>query len=104
MLIINFLFFTLDMTNHSTVTMRNEGAAGDVADLPALIPFSGAISPSEVRQQMVGPILNSTPMAIWRKTTILHSTPDGTFCLYARERTGQAMWVPSGEYFVADRP
>ena len=75
-----------------------------MAGLPALIPFSGAISPTKVWQQMVNPILNSPPMAIWRKTTIAHSTPDGSFCLYACERTGQVMWVPSGDHFVADRP
>ena len=92
------------MTTNSTAIIGNEGVVGDVAGLPALIPFSGAISASEVRQQMVGPILSGPPMAIWRKTTIVNSTPDGAFSLYACERTGQAMWVPSGEYFVADKP
>ena len=92
------------MNTHSTASNGDEGAVGDVAGLPALIPFSGAISPSEVRQLMVGLNLNGPPMAIWRKTTIAHSTPDGSFSLYACERTGQAMWVPSGEHFVADRP
>jgi hypothetical protein len=70
---------------------------GDAAGLPALIPFSGAISPSQVRQQMVGPILNGPSAAIWRRTTISYTSADGSFCLYACERTDQAMWVPSGE-------
>ncbi|UJR18850.1 hypothetical protein I4U23_021978 [Adineta vaga] len=80
----------------------DDGVARDVA-FQALSPFSGAFSPTEVREQLVGPILNGPPTSIWRRTTISHSNADGSFCLYACERTGEAMWVPSGEHFVADR-
>ena len=41
--------------------------------------------------------------AVWRRTTISHVTTAGAFCLYACERTGEAIWIPSGDYFVADR-
>ncbi|CAF1638153.1 unnamed protein product, partial [Adineta ricciae] len=74
------------------------------AVLTALIPFSGEFSPEQVRRGLRGPILSDPPAAIWRRTTFTHTTSDGAFCLYACERTGQAMWVPSGDYFVADRP
>lgn len=84
-------------------TAGNDGDVGDAA-LQALIPFSGALSPEQVQRLMVGPNLNGPPAAIWRRTTIEHSNADGSFCLYACERTGEAMWVPGGEYFVADRP
>lgn len=70
----------------------------------ALIPFSGALSPDLVRSRMAGPNLNGPPATIWRRTTIQHSNADGSFCLYACERTGEALWVPVGEYFVGDRP
>ena len=91
------------MSNRSVVS-GNDGGVGDVAGLPALIPFSGTISPTQVRSRMGGPNLNGPPATIWRRTTIQHSNADGSYCLYACERTGEAMWVPNGEYFVADRP
>jgi len=80
----------------------NDRRVGDVA-LHALIPFSGAFSPENVRTRMAGPSFNGRPGAIWRKTTIQHSNAEGSYCLYACERTGEAMWVPNGEYFVADQ-
>lgn len=82
---------------------RNDSEVGDGA-LQALIPFSGAFTPTEVRERMVGPIFDGPATAIWRKTTITHTNADGFFSLYACERTGKAMWVPSGESFVANRP
>ena len=87
----------------NAVTSGNEGVVGDVA-LQALIPFPGAFTPQQVRSRMVGPNLNGPPVAIWRRTTISNSNGDRAYCLYACERTGEAMWVPTGEYFVADRP
>ncbi len=87
----------------SSSVSGNEGRVGDEA-LQALIPFSGALSPDQVRSRMVGPILNGPPAAIWRRTTIQHTNADGVFSLYACERTGQAMWVPVGDFFVADKP
>ncbi len=80
----------------------NDGGADDPA-LKALIPFSGAYSPHQIRSRMAGPSLNGPTGAIWTRTTIQYSNADGSFCLYACERTGEAMWVPSGEYFAADR-
>ena len=80
----------------------DDGVTRDVA-FQALSPFSGAFSPTQVLEQLVGSILNGPPTSIWRRTTISHSNADGSFCLYACERTGEAMWVPNNEHFVADR-
>lgn len=88
--------------DHSSSSNHDRGA-GDAA-FHALIPFSGGLSPGEVRSRMAGPNLNGPPSTIWRRTTIQHSNADGSFCLYACERTGEALWIPVGEYFVADRP
>jgi hypothetical protein len=90
-------------TRDNDAASGNNGPAGDAA-LKALIPFSGDLAPEQVRNRMGGPNLNGPPAAIWRKTTIQHSNADGSYCLYACERTGEAMWVPVGDYFVADRP
>ncbi len=87
---------------HHDSTASNDGGEGEAA-LKALIQFPGTYTPAQVRERMVGPILNAPPAAIWRRTTISHSNPDGCFSLYACERTGEAMWVPTGEYFVANR-
>ncbi|CAF1544350.1 unnamed protein product [Adineta ricciae] len=89
-------------TVQNSAVSGDDGIARDVA-FQALIPFSGAFSPTQVRGQLVGPILNGPPTSIWRRTTISHSNADGSFCLYACERTGQAMWIPNGDHFVADR-
>lgn len=70
----------------------------------ALIPFSGDLSPVYVRERMVGPILHGPSAAIWRKTSFSHTGADGSFTLFACESTRQAMWVPSGDFFVTDRP
>ena len=80
----------------------DEGAVDDGA-LRALIPFSGALSPEAVRARMVSPALNGPSGAVWRRTPITQANADGAFCLYACERTGEAMWIPTGDFFVADR-
>lgn len=76
---------------------------GDAA-VPALIPFSGAFSPEQVKTRMVGLSFNGPPGTIWRKTTFEHSNADGSYRLYVCEGTREAILVPNGEYFVADRP
>ena len=91
------------MSINRSAVERNEGEGGDAASLSALIPFSGAFSPEQVRSQMANPNLSGQPTTIWRRTTIRHANADGSYCLYACERIRQAMWVPDGEYFVADR-
>ncbi|CAF1449716.1 unnamed protein product [Adineta ricciae] len=68
---------TFDVQN--SAVSGDDGVARDAA-FQALSPFSGAFSPTQVREQMVGPILNGPPTSIWRRTTISHSNVDGSFC------------------------
>jgi len=76
----------------------------DDGTFAALIPFSGALTPEYVKERMVGPTLEGPPGAVWRRTNITHTNMDESFILYASERTGQAMWIPCGDHFMANRP
>ncbi|CAF1063695.1 unnamed protein product [Adineta steineri] len=91
----------MSQTSHSHATVNEEEVDDDA--LIAMIPFSGALSPDTARSLMAGPTLNGPSGAIWRRTSISHSNINGTFCLYACDRTEQGMWIPSGDFFVSDR-
>lgn len=83
------LFFQMSSTVQYE-TVGSEEVAVDGA-LKALIPFSGSLSPESVRDRMSCPTLNGPSGAVWRRTTIRHVTSARAFCLYACERTGEAM-------------
>ena len=70
----------------------------------ALVPFETSTSMEDARKWMKGPALNGLPSAIWRKTAITNATEEGVFSLFVCERTNSAMWVPTGDFFVADKP
>ena len=53
---------------------------------------------------MKDPTLNGPPSAIWRKITVTNFTNEGVFSLFFCERTNSAVWVPTGDFFVADKP
>ncbi len=92
-----------NQTTNAASTSLEDGRTGD-GILRALIPFAGTFTPEHVRAWMAGPRLMGPPSTIWRRATIQNSNVDGAFCLYVCERTGEAIWVPCGEYFVANRP
>jgi hypothetical protein len=94
----------MSATNNSdTSTSFEAGRTGNVA-FQALTAFAGTFTPQQVRVRMTGPHLMGSPSTIWRRTTIQHSNADGFYCLYACERTGQAIWVPCVDFFVTNRP
>ncbi|CAF1684796.1 unnamed protein product [Adineta ricciae] len=72
------------MANSESTVNVGVGREGVHMDFRALVPFSGAYSPEQVRGGMSGPRLGGHPSIIWRKTTIYHSNQDGSYCLYAR--------------------
>ncbi|CAF1328116.1 unnamed protein product [Adineta ricciae] len=92
------------MTDAQSTSNVGVGREGVCVDFRALVSFSGGYSPEQVRGGLSGPHLGGHPSIIWRKTTIYHSNQDGSYCLYACERSGAAMWVPVGDLFVANRP
>ncbi|UJR24361.1 hypothetical protein I4U23_005738 [Adineta vaga] len=90
-------------TNSSTPVRSSDREVSDVV-FRTLTPFSGTFSPEAVRGGLSGPRVGGPPSTIWRRAAMNHSNSDGFYCRYMCERTGEAMWVPNGEFFVANRP
>ena len=55
------------------------------------------------RKLMKGPNQNGPPSASLRKTAVTNVT-NGVFSLYVCERTNSVIWVPTGDFFVSDKP